>query len=169
MKFNFQGAGLTAGFARSIGIAVDPRRRNKSVESRQQNVQRLKEYRGKLILFPINEKKLRKGEATEEERKVATQLKGTVMPIVKPVPVIESRKITDAEKKFSVFGCLRQVIIFKIFFIDFWNLINAFILLQARSDARMVGIRAKRLKDLTDNPEDIAKAASGKDAKKAKK
>lgn len=107
----------------------------------------MKEYRGKLILFPINEKKLRKGEATEEERKVATQLKGTVMPIVKPVPVIESRKITDAEKKFSVFGCLRQ----------------------ARSDARMVGIRAKRLKDATDNPEDIAKAASGKDAKKAKK
>lgn len=82
----------------------------------------MKEYRGKLILFPINEKKLRKGEATEEERKVATQLKGTVMPIVKPVPVIESRKITDAEKKFSVFGCLRQVIIF--LFHDFLSFVN---------------------------------------------
>lgn len=87
----------------------------------------MKEYRGKLILFPINEKKLRKGEATEEERKVATQLKGTVMPIVKPVPVIESRKITDAEKKFSVFGCLRQVIIF-IFFIFLNFVIKRFIL-----------------------------------------
>ena len=60
-----QGAGLNAGFARSIGIAVDHRRRNKSVESLQQNVQRLKEYRSKLILFPIHpNRKLKKGEAT---------------------------------------------------------------------------------------------------------
>jgi large subunit ribosomal protein L13e len=60
-----QGAGLNAGFARSIGISVDHRRRNKSVESLQQNVQRLKEYRSKLILFPLHpNKKLRKGEAT---------------------------------------------------------------------------------------------------------
>lgn len=59
-----QGAGLNAGFARSIGISVDHRRRNKSVESLQQNVQRLKEYRSKLILFPIHpDKKLKKGEA----------------------------------------------------------------------------------------------------------
>jgi len=60
-----QGAGLNAGFARSVGIAVDHRRRNKSVESLQQNVQRLKEYRSKLILFPIHpNRKLKKGEAT---------------------------------------------------------------------------------------------------------
>lgn len=98
----------------------------------------MKEYRGKLILFPINEKKLRKGEATEEERKVATQLKGTVMPIVKPVPVIESRKINDAEKKFSVFGCLRQVIIFN-FFLFFWNLINIFVcFVNSRQDQMLV-------------------------------
>jgi large subunit ribosomal protein L13e len=63
--YSQQGAGLNAGFARSIGISVDHRRRNKSVESLQQNVQRLKEYRSKLILFPLHpKKKLRKGEAT---------------------------------------------------------------------------------------------------------
>lgn len=66
-----QGAGLNAGFARSIGIAVDHRRRNKSVESLQQNVQRLKEYRSKLILFPIHpNRKLKKGEATVSKNSV---------------------------------------------------------------------------------------------------
>lgn len=60
-----QAAGLSAKFARSIGIAVDHRRRNKSVESLQVNVQRLKLYKSKLILFPKHpNKKLRKGEAT---------------------------------------------------------------------------------------------------------
>lgn len=49
-------SGLNKKFARSIGVAVDPRRRNKSIESLQTNAQRLKEYRAKLILFPINEK-----------------------------------------------------------------------------------------------------------------
>lgn len=59
-----QQAGLNKRFAMSVGIAVDPRRRNKSHESVQQNVQRLKEYKAKLIIFPKNEnKKLKKGEA----------------------------------------------------------------------------------------------------------
>lgn len=53
-------------YARTIGIAVDPRRRNKSVESLQVNIERLKEYRSKLILFPLKSKtnKIKKGEAT---------------------------------------------------------------------------------------------------------
>lgn len=51
-------SGLNKRFARTIGIAVDPRRRNKSIESLQTNAQRLKEYKANLILFPINEKKV---------------------------------------------------------------------------------------------------------------
>lgn len=105
-----QGAGLTAGFAQTIGIAVDRRRRNKSVEAQQENIQRLKEYRSKLILFPVHEnRKLRKGEATEEERKVATQYKGPVLPIKRTVPEIEYRAITAEEKKFQAFQILRRV------------------------------------------------------------
>merc|ERR1711992_341741 len=52
-------AGLSKKFARTIGIAVDHRRRNKSVESLQLNTQRLKEFKSKMILFPINAKKPR--------------------------------------------------------------------------------------------------------------
>merc|ERR1712157_627728 len=58
-------AGLSKKFARTIGIAVDHRRRNKSVESLQLNSQRLKEFKSKMILFPINAKKPRKGDATK--------------------------------------------------------------------------------------------------------
>ena len=66
--------------AQTIGISVDHRRKNKSLESLQRNVQRLKEYQSKLILFPIKSSKPRKGDATEEDIKKATQLEGRVLP-----------------------------------------------------------------------------------------
>lgn len=57
-------AGIHKKFARTIGIAVDPRRRNKSTEALQANVQRLKEYRSKLILFPRKSSAPKKGDST---------------------------------------------------------------------------------------------------------
>ncbi|EDW57827.1 60S ribosomal protein L13 [Drosophila novamexicana] len=137
-----KGAGLSQAFAKTIGIAVDRRRKNKSLESRQRNIQRLKEYRSKLILFPINEKKIRKGESTVEECKLATQLQGPIMPLKKEQPVVEFREVTKDEKKFKAFATLRK----------------------ARTDARLVGIRAKRAKEAAES-EEGAKA----DTKKAKK
>ena len=50
------------------------------VEFLQKNTQRLKEYKSKLILFPIHSKKPRKGDSTAEECKKATQLEGRIMP-----------------------------------------------------------------------------------------
>merc|ERR1712023_442119 len=44
--------GLGKREARSLGIAADHRRRNKSVEGQEANVQRLREYRSKLVVFP---------------------------------------------------------------------------------------------------------------------
>lgn len=68
-------AGLNARFVRTVGIVVDPSRRNKSVEFIQLNAHRLKEYKSKLILFQVYIKnKIRAEEATEEERKVASQV-----------------------------------------------------------------------------------------------
>nr|CAI5837720.1 unnamed protein product [Callosobruchus analis] len=129
-------AGLNPRFARTVGISVDHRRRNKSVESVQVNAQRLKEYKSKLILFPIhNKKKLRAGEATEEERKVATQLKGEVLPIRQASIRTKARVPTEEEKKFEAYVTLRK----------------------ARADARLVGIRAKRVKEAADNPDDVTK------------
>lgn len=43
--------GLTPKYARTIGISVDHRRQNKSQETFETNVQRLKEYKSKLVIF----------------------------------------------------------------------------------------------------------------------
>merc|ERR1711981_850259 len=63
--------------AQSLGIAVDPRRRNASVEGQQANVQRLKEYKANLVLFPRNAKQAKKGwakDSTAEECAVASHV-----------------------------------------------------------------------------------------------
>ncbi|KAK9302269.1 hypothetical protein QLX08_005697 [Tetragonisca angustula] len=129
-------SGINRRLATTIGIAVDARRRNKSVESLQTNAQRLKEYKSKLILFPLNEKKPKSGEATQEEMKLATQVKGEIMPVRHQARVkAKARVISESEKKFSAYTTVRT----------------------ARADARLVGIRAKRAKDAAENPDEVAK------------
>merc|ERR1711983_204625 len=93
-------AGLSKNYARTIGISVDHRRRNKSVESLQLIAQRLKEYKSKLILFPLNSKKPRKGDSTPEELSKAVQLAGPLMPIQKEAKKLRAMEVTDDLKKF---------------------------------------------------------------------
>jgi large subunit ribosomal protein L13e len=47
-----KGAGIGRLQAQSLGVAIDHRRRNKSAESLNANVQRLKEYLSKLVVHP---------------------------------------------------------------------------------------------------------------------
>merc|ERR1711920_471385 len=103
----------------------DSRRRNRSTESLQANVQRLKEYRSKLILFPRKASAPKKGDSTVEELKMATQLSGPVMPIKTVHKKEKARVISDDEKNFKAFASLRM----------------------ARANARLFGIRAKRAKE----------------------
>ena len=56
-----KGANILPQFAKTIGIAVDERRSNKSVELMQLNVNRLKAYLEKLVLLPKKEGKPKKG------------------------------------------------------------------------------------------------------------
>lgn len=124
-----KGAGLSADFARTIGISVDTRRTNKSVESLQRNVARLKNYRANLILFPKRAGKPVKGDSTEEELKLAQQLKGVVMPIKRSVISTEQpRVVTQEEKDFRAYNALRF----------------------ARHQKRVAGPRAKKAKDEAD-------------------
>merc|ERR1711974_533602 len=69
-------AGMSKKEAQTICISVDVRRRNRSIEALQLNVQRLKEYKAKLILFPVKASKPRKGDATQEDMDKASQLEG---------------------------------------------------------------------------------------------
>uniref|UniRef100_A0A8C3SPH7 60S ribosomal protein L13 n=1 Tax=Chelydra serpentina TaxID=8475 RepID=A0A8C3SPH7_CHESE len=77
-------AGINKRVARTIGISVDPRRRNKSTESLQANVQRLKD--------------------SPEELKMATQLSGPVMPIRNVYKKEKARVISEDEKNFKAFA-----------------------------------------------------------------
>jgi len=98
--------------ARTIGISVDHRRKNRSVEAFQQNVQRLKTYKSKLILFPRGGK-AKKGDSTVEERKLASQLKGTILPIKNKTRQPKIRTVTDDERKFGAHYLIRKARITK--------------------------------------------------------
>jgi large subunit ribosomal protein L13e len=85
----------------------------------------VKEYKSKLILFPLNSKKPKKGEATPEEISKATQLAGQVMPVKPVVKRVRAMEITDEMKNFKAFQTIRQ----------------------ARAFKRLHGIRAKKAAD----------------------
>ncbi len=124
-------AGLSAKFARTVGISVDHRRTSTSEEQLQVNAARLAEYKSKLILFPRRENKPKKGQvndATAEQLKsaaAATQVSGAVLPLAKPAPAVEYAAITEEDKKARVFHVLRTV----------------------RTNTRYKGRREKKLKD----------------------
>ena len=112
-----QEAAIAPKAARTIGIAVDHRRKNRSLESLQvgqihvsvysttlagdvallimdtsfgqENANRLKAYKSKLVVFPRRSKKPKQGDSSAEELQTVQQHKGRhVLPIVheKPEP-----------------------------------------------------------------------------------
>ncbi|XP_059286793.1 large ribosomal subunit protein eL13y [Lycium ferocissimum] len=115
-------AGIPKKLAPTIGIAVDHRRRNRSLEGLQTNVQRLKTYKAKLVIFPRHSKKVKAGDSSAEELANATQVQGPYLPIVREQPAVELVKVTDEMKSFNAYGKLRI----------------------ERTNARHVGVRLKR-------------------------
>jgi len=99
-------AGFTPRYARTVGIAVDHRRVNRSVESLQRNVERLKEYKVKLIVFPKRRGVLKKGDSEKDETMAASQFNGTVLPLVNVPDKIEMQEVTE-EMKESAFTQMR--------------------------------------------------------------
>jgi len=57
-------AGIRRKEAKSIGIAVDARRRSKSEEGQKINVERLQEYKNRLVVFPKKAGVSKKGDST---------------------------------------------------------------------------------------------------------
>jgi len=103
-------AGISPKYAKTIGIAVDHRRYNKSEESLARNLARLQEYLGKLIVFPRRRNnKPKNGDSSPEELKEAKQwLGGQIQPIEKKkTKEIVMMKITDEMKEKSAFNIMR--------------------------------------------------------------
>lgn len=132
-------AGISRKHAITVGIAVDHRRQNRSEEALAVNVERLKEYQAKLILFPRRIGRSKKGDSSKEDVTTARSSTGlrasTIFPIIPVDKSIQERAITSDEKEASAYRKLRL----------------------ARSEAKLVGVRAKRQK-----AKDDAEAASKK-------
>jgi len=126
--------------ARGVGIAVDHRRENRSEEQFQANVQRLKLYKSKLVVFPRHStKRLRAGDSTKERRAAAVQvLSKQTLPIETPAAEFVVRKISKEEREAAVCKRLRK----------------------ARVDQKLAGARQKRAADK------LANASSKKGDKK---
>ncbi|RKF63638.1 60S ribosomal protein L13 [Golovinomyces cichoracearum] len=126
-------AGIPRKLAPTIGIAVDPRRQNLSEESLAVNVQRLKTYRSRLILFPRKVGKEKKGDASKSEiedaKNLVTNLKLSA-PIVNNSPSFTEIKKSEMPQPIEG-GAYRK-------------------LRDARSEARNLGKREKRAKDKAD-------------------
>lgn len=129
-----QEAGIARKLAPTIGISVDPRRQNLSEESLKANVERLKAYKQRLVLFPRKIKSPKNGDAPAEEVKAARQVgedayDGKVKLSNQAFPI--DNKVTIKEGKVS----------------DYPQTENAFRKLRdARADARNLGKREKRAK-----------------------
>jgi len=117
-------AGVHKREARGLGIKVDHRRRNKSEEGMKVNVERLKVYKSKLIVFPkrtrnsvfLKKKGMetdQKGEPRFTESSVPyskvdkNELNRQALPL--PAPVHEApRAITKAEREANAYQTLRD-------------------------------------------------------------
>ncbi|THZ89556.1 ribosomal protein L13e [Aureobasidium pullulans] len=113
--------------APTIGISVDPRRQNLSEESLAANVERLKAYRSRVILFPRNSKAPKKGDASADEVKAAKEdfvkQANVTFPIENKAKIVEG-KLSDYPGEENAYRKLRDV----------------------RSEARLAGVREKRAK-----------------------
>ncbi|KAJ2161828.1 60S ribosomal protein L13 [Coemansia sp. RSA 552] len=99
-------AGLAVNYAKTIGIAVDYRRRNRSEESLTLNVQRLKAYQSKLIVLPRNAKK--RSAEDVAAYKNAVQARGQAIPVENAVVPEAPRAVTAEEKAATAFVTLRR-------------------------------------------------------------
>ncbi|KAF1842208.1 60S ribosomal protein L13 [Cucurbitaria berberidis CBS 394.84] len=126
-------AGIPRKFARTIGISVDPRRQNLSEEGLKANVERLQEFRKRLILFPRRNGKSKNGDSSAEDLKTAktgekiASSTAIALPI-KNVIEFESGPIANYKGEENAYRKLRD----------------------ARSEARLVGVREKRAKAKAD-------------------
>lgn len=117
---------------------MDPRRANLSEETVAVNVERLKAYRARLILFPRKSGQHKTLDASKDDVKAAQEEHGKIIKHLGKVLPIEnvSRRAAVGEVKRSEMGEGTK---------DAYRTLRL-----ARSDARLVGVREKRAKAKAD-------------------
>ncbi|KAK3903983.1 60S ribosomal protein L13 [Staphylotrichum tortipilum] len=122
-------AGIPKLYAPTIGISVDARRQNLSEEALAANVERLKAYKARLIVFPRKSNKPKKTDTAKAEQTAeTTQSIAASFGIAQPIAPGFSEISKSALPKNVEGGAYKA-------------------LRKARSDARLVGVREKRVRD----------------------
>lgn len=98
-------AGIGKKEARSVGIVVDHRRRNSSEEGKKVNVERLKAYKTKLVVFPRKAGKPKKGDSSVDDLTAATTR--AAFPLPESYVAEAPRKITEEERSVEAYRTLR--------------------------------------------------------------
>ncbi|KIL70904.1 hypothetical protein M378DRAFT_155844 [Amanita muscaria Koide BX008] len=98
-------AGIGRKEAKGVGVVVDHRRRNLSEEGKKLNVERLKAYKERLIVFPRKTTKPKKGDSSPEDLKAATTR--AALPLPEAHPAEAPRKILPEEREVEAFRTLR--------------------------------------------------------------
>ncbi|KAL8472889.1 hypothetical protein ACS0TY_029930 [Phlomoides rotata] len=99
--------GIAKKLTPTTGISVDHRHRNSSLEGFQTNVQRLKTYKAKLVIFSRRACKVKVVDSSLEELATATQVMGHFLLIVHKKPTIELVKVLEYMKSFRTYDKLR--------------------------------------------------------------
>ena len=123
-------AGIPKQYAPTIGISVDPRRANLSEEGLAANVERLKAYKARLILFPKKSNKPKKTDTPKDQQSAeTTQSTRAAFHLVDNIAAgFREIKKSELPKSTGAYKSLRK----------------------ARSDGKLVGVREKRAKDKAD-------------------
>lgn len=100
-------AGIGRHEARSIGIPVDHRRRNRSEEGLKLNVERVKAYKARVVVIPANTKE-NKGKKPDIKSLDITRDTAAAFPIPAGVVPEAPRAITAEEKDTQAFRVLRE-------------------------------------------------------------
>ncbi|KAJ4400225.1 60S ribosomal protein L13 [Neurospora sp. IMI 360204] len=122
-------AGIPKLVAPTIGISVDPRRANLSEESLAANVERLKAYKARLVVFPRKSNKPKKAD-TPKDQQTGEFIKSVEAAFGVEAPIVSGfKEIPKSELPSNIEGGAFRA------------------LRKARSEAKLVGVREKRAKD----------------------
>jgi large subunit ribosomal protein L13e len=90
-----QAAGINRKFAQTIGISVDHRRTNKSEESLNANVDRLKSYKARLVIFPRRAGVFKQGDSSAADIAAAQKTDVDVNALPKRADAVTFTTITE--------------------------------------------------------------------------
>lgn len=91
----WQAAGINRKFAQTIGISVDHRRTNKCEESLNANVDRLKSYKARLVIFPRRTGIFKQGDSSAEEIAAAQKTDVDVNTMPKRADAVTFTTVTE--------------------------------------------------------------------------